>query len=55
MIYIVIPALFNIWGVGGHMPPILAPHGDVECGSISNINQHGLKMLYTKFGAFLTI
>ena len=26
-----------------------------EHGSISNVNQHGLKMLHTKFGAFITI
>ena len=31
------------------------PTGGVERGSISNIDQHGLKMLYTKFGAFITI
>ena len=47
-------SIFNIWGVGGHMPPILAPHGGVERGSISNINQHGLRMLHTKFGASIT-
>ena len=28
---------------------------NVERGSISNINQHGLKVLHTKFGAFITI
>ena len=27
MIYIIILALFNIWGIGGHRPPILAPDG----------------------------
>ena len=52
MIYIVILALFNIWGV---CPPFWPPTGGVERGSISNINQHGLKMLRTKFGAFFTI
>ena len=40
------PPNIDLWRVGGHMPPILA----VEHGSISNIDQHSLKMLYTMGG-----
>ena len=50
------PCIIQYMEVGGHMLPILAPHGGggVEHGSISNIDQHGLRF-YTKFGAFFTI